>query len=208
MKALKTLIAAAAILTGICLSAQDKLEIVKAEYGAGSSWADVTEIVASMVKADNQLEVEVGNTLFGNPASGVKKAMKLQVKYNGKPLSFMAYESSKFVLNKAILDKALASAAANQPVKKEFPKADPEQLKKIVIVKAEYGANDTWIDVTDKVQEQVMNGYAIIPVGNQLFGNPVSNTKKYMKIQYKYDGKDIAMKVDESTDYSLIPKQK
>ena len=68
-----------------------------------------------------------------------------------------------------------------------------QELMKVEIVKAEYGANDKWKDVTKILQNQVA-GLPIVPLPlggyNSAFGgDPLSGVPKKLKIQYRIDGK-------------------
>jgi hypothetical protein len=64
------------------------VEIIKAEYGAGSNWKDVTETLRRSVR-DLPLIVLPStsyNTAFGgDPASGIVKQLKVQYRMEGKP---------------------------------------------------------------------------------------------------------------------------
>jgi hypothetical protein len=64
-----------------------KLEIVKAEYGAGSTQRDVTEVLRKQVGDLPVLTLPAGtyNTSFGgDPAPGSPKQLKIQYRLNGK----------------------------------------------------------------------------------------------------------------------------
>jgi len=67
-------------------AAKVKLEIVKAEYGSGSTLKDVTAIVKK--NAGDSLLIALDspsfNTSFGDPTPGVTKQLKIQFKVNGK----------------------------------------------------------------------------------------------------------------------------
>ena len=71
------------------------LKIIKAEYGdleTGSVF-DVSDDVRSRLK-DGILEVEVNNDLFGDPASGVFKQLKVTYKIGDVELVKRAYEGA------------------------------------------------------------------------------------------------------------------
>ncbi len=65
-----------------------KVEIIKAEYGAGSTWRDVTEILRKAA-GDSPfiaLASESYNASFGgDPVSGVAKELRIDYRLNGKP---------------------------------------------------------------------------------------------------------------------------
>ncbi|NMC19106.1 MAG: hypothetical protein GYA33_01690, partial [Thermogutta sp.] len=53
-----------------------RLTVVKAVYGAGDQWADVTDALAAMVRGGS-LFVQASNALAGDPAPGVVKELRL-----------------------------------------------------------------------------------------------------------------------------------
>jgi len=53
-----------------------RLTVVKAVYGAGDQWADVTDALAAMVRGGS-LFVQASNGLVGDPAPGVVKELRL-----------------------------------------------------------------------------------------------------------------------------------
>jgi hypothetical protein len=65
-----------------------KVEIVKAEYGAGSTFKDVTQILRKHVR-DFPLIVlpssSYNSSLGGDPLPGVVKQLKVQYRIDGKP---------------------------------------------------------------------------------------------------------------------------
>jgi HEAT repeat protein len=64
-----------------------KVEIIEAQYGAGSSWKDVTALVRKQAGDSRLILIEGGasNTgLGGDPAPGQVKQLKIQYRLNGK----------------------------------------------------------------------------------------------------------------------------
>ncbi len=65
-----------------------KLEILKAEYGAGNQFKDVTAILQQHTRDLSLIVLPSGsyNAVFGgDPAPGVPKQLKVQYRINGKP---------------------------------------------------------------------------------------------------------------------------
>ena len=63
-----------------------KLEIVKAEYGAGSTMKDVTAIVRKQAGSSPLISLGAAdyNGSFGDPAPGAVKKLRIQYRMNGK----------------------------------------------------------------------------------------------------------------------------
>ena len=63
-----------------------KLEIIKAEYGAGSTFKDVTAVLRKHAGDLPLIVLPSGkyNTSFGDPLPGGRKQLKIQYRINGK----------------------------------------------------------------------------------------------------------------------------
>ena len=78
-----------------------KVEIIKAEYGAGSQLKDVTEVLRKQARDFPVIVLSSStyNTSFGgDPASGVPKQLKIQYRINGKPGEVLLPENATIVL--------------------------------------------------------------------------------------------------------------
>ena len=74
-----------------------------------------------------------------------------------------------------------------------FSKAGLEKVK-VEIVKAEYGAGETQRDVTDILKAQV-GELQLVPLPKSTYngsfgGDPVPDTPKKLKVQYRINGKE------------------
>lgn len=188
----KVLLSAAGLLAaGIVVMAGDKLEIVKAEYGAGEKWADVTAKVQEKI-VDDEVKLEVTNQLFGDPAHGVGKTLKVTARAGDKQAVFQAAERKLLIINAEEFKKVAA-----------VPVADVAAAAKITIVKAEYGAGETQADVTAKVREMVARGIVKIDAGNALFGDPAKGKAKTLKIQYRIGDRDKTKDAAEKSSVTL-----
>ncbi len=78
-----------------------KVEIVKAQYGAGSSWKDVTAILRKQAGDSRLIILEGGVSnagLGGDPAPGQVKQLKVQYRVNGKDAEASFAENSLVLL--------------------------------------------------------------------------------------------------------------
>ena len=79
---------------------------------------------------------------------------------------------------------------------------------KVEIVSATYGAGDKKVDVREKLMEKYFNGSRLLTyVGkyNDLFGDPILNTKKTLDIEYKINGETKKVSFQENAQI-LLPK--
>lgn len=72
------------------------LKILKASYGTGTTWADVTSQVERSIQDDN-LNFTVSSQTFGilDPAPGVKKTFQAQVSINGGKPTLLTKEDGE-----------------------------------------------------------------------------------------------------------------
>lgn len=76
------------------------------------------------------------------------------------------------------------------------------------IVSALYGKNDTYIDITERLNQKIENNKLNVKATNELAGkDPLQNVKKEIKIIYSIGSKIETMVVDETQDL-IIPLNK
>jgi hypothetical protein len=56
------------------------------------------------------------------------------------------------------------------------------------IIKATYGSADGPADVTEKLKQLYNSGTLFIRASNEVFGDSGPGSKKWLEIQYEYDG--------------------
>ena len=104
----------------------------------------------------------------------------------------LATDSRYFAALPAAALKAAASTA---------PKIKADT--RLVIISAEYGADDKKADVAEKVRNMVANGTKKIPATNELFGDPAEGVSKVLTIKYKLDGKEATATANENESLDL-----
>jgi len=149
-----------------------KLVIVKAVYGdlPNGDSIDVTAKVAAMVK-DNALRVDASNDLFGDPAEGSFKRLRVVCTIGGARKVKTVGE-----------DETLTLPADEKPL-----------AGKLVIVKAVYGdlAGAEVIDVTDKVAAMVKNNALTVEASNETLADgddPAEGVHKRLRVDYTIGG--------------------
>jgi hypothetical protein len=83
------------------------LKILKASYGTGTTWTDVTKEVQPLLQDDN-LNFTVGSSTFGvlDPAPGVKKTFQAKISINGgKPTILTKDDGEIFDITAPTLNK-------------------------------------------------------------------------------------------------------
>ncbi len=73
----------------------------------------------------------------------------------------------------------------------------------LAITKAEYGAEDAWIDVTDEVAAAVSGNGISITAGNHLAGDPVNGVPKTLRFEYTLDGEPHTAEIAEKEAFEI-----
>ena len=157
-----------------------KLVIQSAQYGdlANDKSADVTAKVVAAVKDDN-LSINVGGNLFGDPAPNAPKKLKVGYTIDG-------IYHSKTVEEGDVLDIST----------------------RLIIRKAVYGdlpSGDS-VDVTEDVAAMVRNNSLTVKAGNETFGDPAGGKVKKFRVDYSFDGKTKTKTVPENSTLAISEK--
>jgi hypothetical protein len=83
--------------------------------------------------------------------------------------------------------------------------APPMEALSLKIVKAEYGANETWENVTSLLSSEVKQGRLAVHIDNRQFGDPVPRIGKTLKVVYETAGKQLTVIVPENGDLVIDP---
>lgn len=76
-------------------------------------------------------------------------------------------------------------------------------LPPLRIVKAEYGAEGHWLDVTDKVAARVRDGMLVVRADNGLGADPVPGTPKLLRVAYEVGGSRREASAVENADLMI-----
>jgi len=83
----------------------------------------------------------------------------------------------------------------------QLPAAE-ESKEGLVIQKAEYGAGDKWVDVTEQVMAAVESG-SPVEASNNLAGDPAHGVVKKLRVVYTKDGQEQTVEVAEGEQFSI-----
>lgn len=79
----------------------------------------------------------------------------------------------------------------------------PVPSKKLVIVKAIYGHQDTRVDVTDRLNRAIRDGKLRVHVGNEIGGDPCPGIQKDLIVTHRYGDEEPTQTFLEGTDLEL-----
>ncbi len=105
--------------------------------------------------------------------------------------------------------KVVSLDTASQPAQVDAvppPESPPSiaETSGFRIVRALYGAKETFIDVTDVLKELTQDNRLEVDATNALAGDPVENVVKVLRITYMVDGVQIERSYDEG-DHASLP---
>ena len=153
-------LAAAVVLTAATAAAQ-QYEIVRAEYGSGDQWVDVTQRLREVVRTHSRFRM--GNSTFGvDPAHGNKKTLRIFARGpRGERRTFEYQESS-------VIDSSMFLASGRGDWGGAPGRFDDDSGQ-YVILHAEYGTERHHVDVTDRLR-QLAQSDRTFRMGNSTFG--------------------------------------
>jgi hypothetical protein len=152
--------------------AQDRVQIVRAEYGTGHRFVDVTPRVQSLVR-DGVLDFRVSHdSLDADPAEGHRKELRLQVRdTRGHTRQMIFVDSSQVHLY-------VGSAGGD----------GYGYGQGLQITSAQYGAQHM-ADVTARLAAMVRNGQLTLRIAYDTVGvDPDEGRTKHIVVNYTYNG--------------------
>ncbi len=162
-----------ALMASSAVMAQE-YQILRAEYGAGNRWVDVTRQLQSIAASNPTFRM--GNSTFGvDPAPGVVKSLRILARDGrGRERTFQYREGS------TVDGSMFAGWGSGYWGGGGYGyDADAGQYR---IVRAEYGAGNSWVDVTRRLRE-IASTDATFRMGNSTFDvDPAPGTVKSLRI--------------------------
>jgi HEAT repeat protein len=102
--------------------------------------------------------------------------------------------------------RQIPAEGVTQVLVAQLDKAKPaaeSPAKVLVIKKAEYGAQDKWVDVTDQLNAAMANNALAVTAGNQLAGDPINGVVKQLRVTYSLGGDERTVEVPENETLEL-----
>jgi hypothetical protein len=168
-----------ALLSLLTLRAQSRAEILRAEYGAGNRWVDVTPRVRSMFRGNNATLRADNDTLGGDPVPGVAKVLRLVVRDGNGRIQQMEFREGQNVTLRGY-------NSAND-------------VRGLRILGAQYGVGNRMMDVTNRLSTQIRGDRLSLQVMNQTMGgDPARGQGKALTVWYTFNGRSEQTVVNEN----------
>ncbi len=154
-----------------------KLEIVKAEWGAGERWQDITARVRSLVDDERLLATAWGSFFqdVRDPEHGLPKHVRIEYRAAGEPGTLHVADTGFIYLD-------------GRP-----PGAGEPSAGGLEVVEARYGVGATWIDVLPRLRRWVHDDRLAVRVELVAQADPAPGERKALFLRYRTpDGEFIA----------------
>jgi hypothetical protein len=174
------------VLPVFLLGAPRRGEIIRAQYGYGNQWVEVTERVRSLIRGE-ALDFRVDNaTLGSDPAPGRTKILRLQVREKNGKTRRLTFQENEYVSLRGYSGSGYTGYSGFQ------------------ILRGEYGAGNRMMNVTDRLNSQIRGGQLNIQVTNaNMGGDPAPGQSKTLRVQYSYNGRQSEVVVNEGDNLNL-----
>lgn len=168
-------------------------QVLKAEYGAGMDWTDVTDRVQALVRG-NGVELRVDGQTLGDPLPGVQKTLRIRYSQRGR----VRTENFKD-LDQVRLGNPNAGGGGGGG----FP-GGPGFGRGLQIESARYGVGNRWTDVTSLLSNSIQNDSLRMQVTNQTMGgDPAPANEKVLEVRYRYQGQSQSATIRENQQLEL-----
>jgi len=215
---MKRIILSLAILLAVAVSSpaqNHRWELLRAEYGSGGTWVDVTERVRALVSGDT-LNMRVDNfTLGGDPTPEVRKTLRLRVRDDHGREQLLTYpEKESFSLNIRSRDGGYPGGAGNYggPAHPGYPGGPgnyggPAQSGYgggLQILRADYGTDNRFANVTSRLAPYIQGNSLSLRVTNEsMGGDPAEDHPKALNVWYSFNGRVAHVIVNEKDTLNL-----
>ena len=163
-------------------AAQSSWEIVRADYGSGNNWVDVTDRVRSLVQGD-LLNFRVDGSLLGaGSRRGLNGALRLQLTDSAGRSRQITYSDSQQV---------------NLRIRTAYQSS-------LHISRAVYGSGNRSVDVTSRVNSQIEGDQLNLLVNNDsMGGDPAPGQAKTLTLEYALNGQTKQVVINEGDTLRL-----
>jgi hypothetical protein len=168
-------------------------QVVKADWGAGNRWMDVTNQVRRLLNGNGLIMVNNDN-MGGDPAYGAYKILRIQATNSrGQSQQFTYRENS--TIDASQFNNGRPGGPGFPPPNPGYPGGGNGSLQ---IMRAYYGLNNRTNDVTQLLRGMVRNGTLTVQVNNNnMGGDPARGGDKVLTVIYRFQGRERTSTVKE-----------
>jgi hypothetical protein len=173
-------------------------QVVKADWGAGNRWMDVTVRLRQLLIGYGFVRVNNAN-LGGDPAPGANKILRVAVRDSrGRSQTLSYKEGSNIDASQFYSYGGRPSGPGRPPYPPPPPRPVPPPGYSLQIVRAYYGLNKRTNDVTGLLRGMIRNDTLMVNVNNRnMGGDPWPGADKVLTVIYRYRGQERTSTVKE-----------
>jgi hypothetical protein len=181
-------------------------QVMKADWGAGRRWMDVTKQVRRLLNGNGRVPVN-NDTMGGDPAYGVLKVLRIQAtNARGQTQQFTYPEDSTINASQFANNGGPGGPGypgGGYPGGGGYPPPNPGypgggNNGSLQITRAFYGLNNRTMDVTQTLRGMVRNGTLAVQVNNNnMGGDPARGGDKVLTVIYRFQGRERTSTVKE-----------
>jgi hypothetical protein len=178
-------------------------ELVRADWGVPGNRVDVTSRVRTFIH-DGVLQLEVTRFSLGiDPAPHQNKDLIVRVRrWDGKVEEYKYPERSTCSLELIPPDRR--EAREHHDWDRDHDRDYDRHEHGLRILRADYGVDGQFVDVTDTLRSRVGEGRLSVRVDNYTLGvDPAPGVHKYLRVDYVFRGERRNVMVDEKTFLQL-----
>jgi hypothetical protein len=182
-------------------------ELVAAEWGVRGHMVDVTPRVRTYIH-DGVLQLEVTRFNLGiDPIPHVNKVLIIRLReWDGdiKAYEFPERSTVRLELDPDDWHARREAHERHERHEREERREYARRERGLEILRAYYGAEGQFANVTEAVRSQVADGRLYLRVDNYSMGvDPIPGVHKHLRIMYKLDGERRNVVVDEKNNLQL-----
>ena len=224
-----TVVLAILFLAALSSAAQpNRWELLRAEYGSGNNFVDVTPRIRSLIQGDT-LSMRVDNDTLGiDPTPGVRKTLRLRVRNHGQEQVLAYAEKESFSINIRAHDRDHDSDDRRGPGEfhgdRDHDRPPPPPPRPpysggagnygappqpaygggLQILRADYGADNRFVSVTSRLAANVQGNSLILRITNDTMGgDPAEERPKVLSVWYSFNGRVGNARVNEKDTLNL-----
>ncbi len=172
-------------------------QVMKAEWGAGNRWSDVTNRVRALLTGNGLVQVNNAN-MGGDPVYGAVKTLRIQARNSRGQSQQFTFREGNSIDASQFYNYGRGPGGPGNPVyppNSGYPGGGNGNLQ---IVRAYYGLNNRTNDVTQLLRGMVRNGTLFVQVNNNnMGGDPAKGGDKVLTVIYRYQGREQTSTVKE-----------
>ena len=183
-------------------------ELVSAEWGVQGRRVDVTPRIRSLM-SNGVLNFEVTRFVFGiDPDPHRVKDLIIRVRRWDGQIEDYAYAEKSVVRLELDAEGSYRQFEhrdwRDRDDRRDGDDDDDRRGQRLRILRAYYGAEGQFINVTDALRQRIDDGRIYIRVNNySMGGDPLPGHRKWLRVLYSYNGERRSVLVAEKTDLQL-----